>query len=233
MKKRLFKILCLVIILLGIFICGYKGVLLINSEKDTYEEKPLINAKMDCNKIDKVQVMIPKGNISKGFDSKVITDPSEIEQFVYIFNTVSLVKKVPKEREEISAGSVYKFYSGDELINTLEFNGCDSKRIYEGNYISHGHEITIKNVSNDKEPKKIGDENSQKVLDIILDNWSDASEYNIFDCGYNYEISIDEKKYYFCLHCRSIVGDGVGIILNKDDFNNLREICGMYTDYKY
>lgn len=93
-------------------------------------KRELLNEKLDASQIDKVVVTMAMGNPKYGTDQKVITDPKEVQDFVFLFNNAVVEEKVDREDEWVAESGSYTFFSGEEQVLKLNCNGNDPERVW-------------------------------------------------------------------------------------------------------
>ena len=93
-------------------------------------KRELLNEKLDASQIDKVVVTMAMGNPKYGTDQKVITDPKEVQDFVFLFNNAVVEEKVDREDEWVAESGSYTFFSGEEQVLKLNCNANDPERIW-------------------------------------------------------------------------------------------------------
>ena len=108
------------------FICGLLCMLCLSG----CGKRELVEEKMDVSKIDKVVVTLAMGNPAYGADQKIITDPKEIQDFVFLFNNAIVEEKVDAGEEWVADSGSYAFFSGDEQVLKCNVNGNDPERIW-------------------------------------------------------------------------------------------------------
>lgn len=121
-----------------IFLCAFILVILNSSSKS----KSMLDKKLLSSEINKIQVKIgyhPK----YGSESKIITDPEEIESMLKVFNYAKAESKVNSLDITKGSDSSYYFFNDDNLIYKVEFNGIDSQKVridkdyYYANYFNN------------------------------------------------------------------------------------------------
>ena len=65
-------------------------------------KRELLEEKLDETKIDKVVVTMAMGNPVYGSECKVITDPKEVQDFVFLFNNAEVDEKIEKKDEWVA-----------------------------------------------------------------------------------------------------------------------------------
>lgn len=93
-------------------------------------KRELLKEKLDAAKIDKVVVTMAMGNPAYGADAKVITDPKEVQDFVFLFNNAEVDEKIDKEDEWVALSGSYTFFSGEEQVAKFNVNANDPERIW-------------------------------------------------------------------------------------------------------
>ncbi len=135
-----------------------------------YSEKNLLSETLEVENIERIKVVLAMGNPEYGADSKVITDESEIQEFLNAFNGASIGKRVKKVDEVVSDTSKYFFYGDDgSLLLVFYFNGNDSERIW---YNSNWHYVSYP----DKKPFELYKDSQAET--IVVDE-----DLNIMDKG--------------------------------------------------
>ena len=93
-------------------------------------KRELLNEKLDASKIDKVVVKMAMGNPAYGAECKVITNPEEVQDFVFLFNHAVVDEKIDSGEEWVADSGSYTFFSGEEQIIKFNVNGNDPERIW-------------------------------------------------------------------------------------------------------
>ncbi len=117
-------------------------------------------AKKTLGGIDKVQIILAGGNPEYGFKSKVFTKEDEISELVDAVTSATIREKV--KDDDIKASNVSKlvFFTKDEVVASISFNGNDSLRVWSENAFYY--------VAYDKKtPYEIYEESDEEV--IIVD----------------------------------------------------------------
>lgn len=70
------------------------------------------------------------GNPAYGADCKVITDPKEVQDFVFLFNHAYVDEKIENGEEWVANSGSYAFYNGEEQVMKLNCNANDPERIW-------------------------------------------------------------------------------------------------------
>ena len=113
MKKKL--LFCGLLCILSLSGCG---------------KRALLEEKLDAEEIDKVVVTMAMGNPAYGAECKVITDPKEVQDFVFLFNNAEVDEKIDKKDEWVALSGSYTFFSGEKQVQKFNVNGNDSERIW-------------------------------------------------------------------------------------------------------
>ena len=93
-------------------------------------KRDLLSEKLDVAEVDKVVVTLAMGNPAYGALCKVITDPQEVQDLVYLFNHAKVDEKIDSGEEWVAGSGSYTFFSGEEQIIKFNVNGNDSERIW-------------------------------------------------------------------------------------------------------
>ena len=93
-------------------------------------KRELLKEKLDASKIDKVVVTMAMGNPAYGAECKIITDPQEVQDFIYLFNNAEVDEKIDKEEEWVALSGSYTFFSGEEQVAKFNVNANDPERIW-------------------------------------------------------------------------------------------------------
>ena len=93
-------------------------------------KRELLTEKLDASQIDKVMVMMAMGNPAYGADAKIITDPKEVQDFVFLFNNAEVDEKIEKGEEWVALSGSYTFFSGEEQAAKFNVNANDPERIW-------------------------------------------------------------------------------------------------------
>ena len=93
-------------------------------------KRELLQEKLNAEEIDKVVVTMAMGNPAYGAECKIITDPKEVQDFVYLFNNAEVDEKIDKEDEWVAHSGSYTFFSGEEQIVKFNVNANDPERIW-------------------------------------------------------------------------------------------------------
>lgn len=93
-------------------------------------KRELLNEKLDASQIDKVVVTMAMGNPDYGAEAKVITDPKEVQDFVFLFNNAEVEERINTGEEWVAGSGSYAFFSGGEQIVKFNVNGNDPERIW-------------------------------------------------------------------------------------------------------
>lgn len=110
----------------GLFFCGFLCMLCLSG----CGKRALLEEKLDASEIDKVVVTMAMGNPAYGADCKVITDPKEVQEFLFLFNNAVVDEKIEKGEEWIALSGSYTFFSGEEQVVKFNVNGNDPERIW-------------------------------------------------------------------------------------------------------
>ena len=70
------------------------------------------------------------GNPAYGAECKIITDPKEVQDFVFLFNNAEVDEKIDKEDEWVALSGSYTFFSGEEQVAKFNVNANDPERIW-------------------------------------------------------------------------------------------------------
>jgi len=93
-------------------------------------KRALLEEKLDVSEVDKVVVTLAMGNPAYGADAKVITDPKEVQDFVYLFNNAEVDEKIEKGEEWVAGSGSYTFFSGEKQVVKFNVNANDPERIW-------------------------------------------------------------------------------------------------------
>lgn len=107
-------------------ICGFLCMLCLSG----CGKRELLNEKLDASKIDKVVVKMAMGNPAYGAECKVITNPEEVQDFVFLFNHAVVDEKIDSGEEWVADSGSYTFFSGEEQIIKFHVNGNDPERVW-------------------------------------------------------------------------------------------------------
>lgn len=107
-------------------VCGLLCVLCLSG----CGKRELLKEKLDASEIDKVVVTMAMGNPAYGADCKVITDPKEVQDFVFLFNHAYVDEKIENGEEWVANSGSYAFYNGEEQVMKLNCNANDPERIW-------------------------------------------------------------------------------------------------------
>ena len=86
----------------------------------------------DLSSVNKVHIIFNKQENSLNQSLVVIEDPSSIEELVHILETAKICRLVRDDEVILTPAVYYELYEGDELVQTLLFNGEDTLRIFKG-----------------------------------------------------------------------------------------------------
>ena len=70
------------------------------------------------------------GNPAYGAECKIITDPKEVQDFIYLFNNAEVDEKIDSGEEWVADSGSYMFFSGEEQVVKFNVNGNDPERIW-------------------------------------------------------------------------------------------------------
>lgn len=93
-------------------------------------KEELLKEKLDAEEVDKVVVTMAMGNPAYGAECKVITDPQEVQDFIYLFNHAEVDERIEKGEEWEALSGSYTFFSGEEQVVKFNVNGNDPARIW-------------------------------------------------------------------------------------------------------
>ena len=93
-------------------------------------KRELLKEKLDASKIDKVVVTMAMGNPAYGAECKIITDPQEVQDFIYLFNNAEVDEKSDSGEEWVALSGSYTFFSGEEQVVKFNVNANDPERIW-------------------------------------------------------------------------------------------------------
>ena len=93
-------------------------------------KRELLKEKLDASKIDKVVVTMAMGNPAYGAECKIITDPQEVQDFIYLFNNAEVDEKIDSGEEWVALSGSYTFFSGEEQVVKFNVNANDPERIW-------------------------------------------------------------------------------------------------------
>ena len=93
-------------------------------------KRELLKEKLDISQIDKVVVTMAMGNPAYGAECKIITNPEEVQDFVFLFNNAEVDEKIETGEEWVAGSGSYAFFSGEEQIIKFNVNGNDPERIW-------------------------------------------------------------------------------------------------------
>ncbi len=82
--------------------------------------------------IDRVHVVLNDELSTLGKVSVVINDPSSVSDLVNILDTAHVGNLVRDDELLLTSAVFYELYKGDELVQTLMFNGEDTLRLFKG-----------------------------------------------------------------------------------------------------
>lgn len=82
--------------------------------------------------IDRVHVVLKDETSTLGEVSVVINDPLSISELVEILSTAKKGHLVRDDELLLAPAVFYELYEGDELVQTLMFNGEDTLRLFQG-----------------------------------------------------------------------------------------------------
>lgn len=82
--------------------------------------------------INRVHVVLHDEASTFGKVSVVINDPSSIAELVEILSTAKKGRLVRDDELLLAPSVFYELYEGDELVQTLMFNGEDTLRLFQG-----------------------------------------------------------------------------------------------------
>ena len=88
-----------------------------------------MDAGINPDDIDRIQVVLAMGNPAYGANSKIITDRGEIQALVEAFNHATLGDRVDFIDVAIAFHSVYYFFGDDTVMHRFVFNANDTERI--------------------------------------------------------------------------------------------------------
>lgn len=109
-----------------LLICGFLCMLCLSG----CGKRELLKEKMDASQIDKVVVTMAMGNPAYGAECKVITNPKEVQDFVFLFNNAEVDEKIDTGEEWVTGSGSYASFNGEEQIIKFNVNGNDPERIW-------------------------------------------------------------------------------------------------------
>lgn len=83
----------------------------------------------DLSLVDRVHIILNRGADNLNQSLVVIEDPSSIQELVHILETAKIYRLVRDDEVILTPAVYYELYEGDELVQTLMFNGEDTLRI--------------------------------------------------------------------------------------------------------
>ena len=86
----------------------------------------------DLSLVDRVHIILNRGADNLNQSLVVIEDPSSIQKLVHILETAKIYRLVRDDEVILTPAVYYELYEGDELVQTLMFNGEDTLRIFKG-----------------------------------------------------------------------------------------------------
>lgn len=86
----------------------------------------------DLSLVDRVHIILNRGADNLNQSLVVIDDPSSIQELVHILETAKIYRLVRDDEVILTPAVYYELYEGDELLQTLMFNGKDTLRIFKG-----------------------------------------------------------------------------------------------------
>ena len=86
----------------------------------------------DLSLVDRVHIILNRGADNLNQSLVVIEDPSSIQELVHILETAKIYRLVRDDEVILTPAVYYELYEGDELVQTLMFNGEDTLRIFKG-----------------------------------------------------------------------------------------------------
>lgn len=110
----------------NLLICGFLCMLCLSG----CGKRELLKEKLDASQIDKVVVTMAMGNPAYGAECKVITNPKEVQDFVFLFNNAEVDEKIDTGEEWVALSGSYTFFSGEEQVAKFNVNANDSERIW-------------------------------------------------------------------------------------------------------
>ena len=124
--KRVFALVIIIICIIAFNGCKKQD----NSLK-------LLNENIDIDSINKVQIALSMGNPKYGARTKTFTMKDEIAKLIEVFNT-AIIKGEVEEEDVVDADiSNYLFYSNDNVVCRINFNGNDSTRVWISSKLYH------------------------------------------------------------------------------------------------
>ena len=82
----------------------------------------------DLSLVDRVHIILNRGADNLKQSLVVIEDPSSIQELVHILETAKIYRLVRDDEVILTPAVYYELYEGDELLQTLMFNGKDTLR---------------------------------------------------------------------------------------------------------
>ena len=86
----------------------------------------------DLSSVNRVHIILNEGVDNLNQSLVVIEDPSSIQELVHILETAKICRLVRDDEVILTPAVYYELYEGDELLQTLMFNGKDTLRIFKG-----------------------------------------------------------------------------------------------------
>jgi len=86
----------------------------------------------DLSAVDRVHIILNEGTDNLNQSLVVIQDSSSIQELVHILKTAKIGRLVRDDEVILTPAVYYELYEGDELVQTLMFNGEDTLRIFKG-----------------------------------------------------------------------------------------------------
>ena len=84
----------------------------------------------DLSFVDWVHIILNRGADNLNQSLVVIEDPSSIQKLVHILETAKIYRVVRDDEVILTPAVYYELYEGDELLQTLMFNGKDTYRLF-------------------------------------------------------------------------------------------------------
>ncbi len=109
--------------------------------------------------VEKIVITLAMGNPDYGAKSKTITDKSEVEEFVQLFNSAHLGDTVDEGDLGVGAISTYAFHGKEKELKSFVFNVNDTNIVFwdsEPRYVIYGEgEINPFELYNSSSAKEI------------------------------------------------------------------------------
>ena len=86
----------------------------------------------DLSSVNRVHIILNEEADNLNQSLVVIEDRSSIEELVHILEKAKISRLVRDDEVILTPAVYYELYEGDELVQTLMFNGEDTLRIFKG-----------------------------------------------------------------------------------------------------